>query len=242
MNWWSAIPEKRKLESGGIVFNKPLRVLILLLMTTLYSTTFLQAQDIEQPDLVIIPGTIQSVLGCDGDWQPDCEATALTFDDEDQLWSATFDLPAGDYEYKVTLNGSWDVNYGLHAEPNGANIPLSLAEDTSVRFIYDHNTHWVTDSVNSIIANVPGSYQSEIGCPDDWQPWCLRTLLQDIDGDGIYTYSTAAIPAGFYEAKVAFTESWDLNYGEGGAQNGPNIGFTVPEENTETVFSFTTID
>src|SRR5690606_30479270 len=157
------------------------------------------------------------------------------------LWSATFDLPAGDYEYKVTLNGSWDVNYGLYAEPNGANIPLSLAEDTSVRFIYDHNTHWVTDSVNSIIANVPGSYQSEIGCADDWQPWCLRTLLQDIDGDGIYTYSTAAIPAGFYEAKVAFNESWDLNYGEGGAQNGPNIGFTVPEENTETVFSFDTI-
>src|SRR5690606_16852019 len=38
-----------------------------------------------------------------------------------------------------------------------------------------------------------------------------------------------------------FNESWDLNYGEGGAQNGPNIGFTVPEENTETVFSFDTI-
>jgi pullulanase-type alpha-1,6-glucosidase len=222
------------------VFNKPLRMLILVLMTTLYSTSIVLAQEEEQPSLVVIPGTIQSVLGCDGDWQPDCEVTALTFDEEDQLWSAIFELPAGDYEYKVALDGSWDVNYGLHAEQNGANILLSLEEDTSVRFIYDHNTHWVTDSVNSIIANVPGSYQSEIGCADDWQPWCLQTLLQDIDADGIYTYSTAAISAGFYEAKVAFNESWDLNYGDGGARNGPNIGFTVPEDGTETVFSFDT--
>ncbi len=188
------------------------------------------------PDLVVIPGTIQSVLGCAGDWQPDCEATALTYDEVFQLWSATFDLPAGEYEYKVALNGSWDVNFGQFAEPGGANILLSLAEDTAVSFYFSEQTGWVTDSVNSIIANVPGNYQSELGCPEDWMPACLRTWLQDPDGDGIYIFATDAIPAGSYEAKVAVNQSWGENYGEGGAQDGTNIPFSVPADGTLVQF------
>ena len=39
-----------------------------------------------------------------------------------------------------------------------------------------------------------------------------------------------AIPAGSYEAKVAINESWELNYGQGGAQNGPNIPFDVARD------------
>ncbi len=115
---------------------------------------------------------------------------------------------------------------------------LMLAQDTKVTFFYSDTTHWVTDSVTSLIANVPGSFQDEIGCPGDWQPDCLRTLLQDPDGDGTYTYTTSAIPAGDYEAKVAVDGSWTLNYGEDGAQGGANLQFTVPADNTETVFSF----
>ncbi len=87
---------------------------------------------------------------------PTCEVTALTYDEAFQLWSATFDVPAGEYEYKAALNGSWDVNFGQNAEPGGANIPLSLAEDTAVSFYFSEQTGWVADSVNSIIANVPG--------------------------------------------------------------------------------------
>lgn len=190
------------------------------------------------PDLVVIPGTIQSVLGCPGDWQPDCENTALVFDEDDQVWTAVFTIPAGSYEYKVALNGSWDVNFGLNAEPGGANIPLVLVEDTAVSYYFDHNTGWVADSVNNLIANVPGDFQSEIGCPDDWQPDCLRSWLQDPDGDGTYTFQTVSIPAGSYEAKVAVNQSWDENYGEGGAQGGANIGFAVPEDGTLVTFTW----
>lgn len=200
------------------------------------------AQDDAPPSLVVIPGTIQSVLGCTGDWQPDCEATALIYDADDDLWQASFDLAAGSYEYKVALNGTWDINYGLNAEPNGANIPLVLEEDTTVKFIYEHGTHWVTDSVNSIIANVPGSYQSEIGCPGDWQPDCLRSLLQDPDGDGIYTFTTSGLPTGLYEAKVAVNESWAINYGLNGARDGANIQFSVTEADQLVEFSFNSAD
>lgn len=80
------------------------------------------------PESVTIAGTIQSVLGCPGDWQPECDKTFLTYDASDDLWTATWELPAGSYEYKAALNGTWDENYGLNAAPGGANIPLVLDE------------------------------------------------------------------------------------------------------------------
>jgi len=111
---------------------------------------------------------------------------------------------------------------------DGANIPLSLAAATSVTFYYDHETHWITDNQTSTIATVPGSFQSELGCSGDWDPGCLRSWLQDPDGDGTYTFSATALPAGSYEAKVAINEAWDENYGAGGVPGGANIPFTIP--------------
>lgn len=202
----------------------------------------LPTTSVEQPESVTIAGTIQSQLGCTEDWQPPCEDTFLNYDAGDDLWRGTFDLTAGNYEYKVALNGGWDKNYGLGAEAGGANIPLVLDADASVTFIFDAKTGWVLDSINHIIANVPGNFQSEIGCPDDWQPGCLFTLLQDLDGDGVYAYETALLPPGSYEAKVAFDESWTLNYGLDGAQDGPNIPFSVPDDGGLVTFSFDTTD
>ncbi len=187
---------------------------------------------------VALVGSLQSELGCAGDWDPACDATELNFDAADDVWQRTFDVPAGSWEYKVALNNSWDENYGAGGAPGGANIPLNLAEAKSVKFYYDHKSHWVTDNVNSIIATVPGSFQSELGCPGDWQPDCLRSWLQDPDGDGTYSFTTTAIPAGSYEAKVAHNESWDVNYGAGGVQNGPNIPFTVAADGDETRFEY----
>jgi len=180
-----------------------------------------------EPASVTIAGSLQEELGCPGDWQADCAATYLTYDAADTVWQAAFVVPAGTWEYKATLNDLWDENYGAGAQRNGPNIPLSLSGDTDVRFYYSHATHWVIDNVNAVIATVPGNYQDEIGCPGDWQPDCLRSWLQDPDGDGIYTFSSSDIPPGSYEAKVTIDESWDVNYGAGGVQNGPNIAFTV---------------
>ncbi|MBN1963607.1 MAG: pullulanase-type alpha-1,6-glucosidase, partial [Anaerolineae bacterium] len=192
------------------------------------------------PQSVTIAGTMQSELGCPSDWQPDCEATFLTYDPDDDVWQGEWELPADDYEYKAALNASWDPeNYGLNATEHGPNIPLSVPEDRLVRFFYDHKTHWITDDVNSIIATAPGSYQDEIGCPGEWQPDCLRSWLQDPDGDGIYTFSTTDIPAGNYEVKVAINQGWEPeNYGEGGVEHGPNILFSVPEDGKEVFFAY----
>jgi len=89
-----------------------------------------------------------------------------------------------------------------------------------------------------LAAVAPGSFQSELGCPTDWDPGCLRSWLQDPDGDGIFSFVTTALPPGSYEAKVAINESWDENYGEGGVPGGSNIAFTVPVANAKVTFTY----
>jgi glycosidase len=190
-----------------------------------------------KPTSVTVAGSLQSELGCSGDWQPDCTATHLTHDANDDVWQGPFNPPAGGYEYKAPLNDSWTENYGLHAQQDGPNIPLT-APGTPVKFYYDHKSHWITDNQNSVIAVAPGSFQSELGCSGDWDPACLRSWLQDIDGDGTYTFTTTALPPGSYETKVALNESWDVNYGAGGVPNGPNISFAVPAAGSTTTFSY----
>jgi hypothetical protein len=190
------------------------------------------------PQFVGIPGTVQSAIGCAADWTPECPESALMYSASSDVWMATFTLPAGDYEYKAALNGTWDENYGAGGELEGANIALSLAEETAVTFVYDHKTNLIADSVNSVLATVPGSFQAALGCAADWVPECLRSWLQDVDGDGIYTFTTTAIPAGDYEGKVAVGLTWDENYGVDGERDGANIAFNVPADGTAMTFSF----
>jgi hypothetical protein len=161
----------------------------------------------------------------------------LTRSGVDGVWRGSFDLVAGTYEYKAAIDGAWNESYGLGGVAGGANIPLSLGAQTSTRFYYDETTHWVTDSVNSVIVTAAGSFQSELGCPGDWDPSCMRSWLEDPDGDGTYTFTTTAIPAGSYDTKAAIDESWTENYGSGGVRDGSNITFTVPA-NATTTFSY----
>ena len=196
-----------------------------------------RADHTTDPASVTIAGSLQSELGCPGDWQPDCLATALVFEAADEVWQGSFDVPAGTWEYKAALDESWTENYGANAVQDGPNIGLELGAPTTVKFYYDHQSHWVTDSINSRSVTAVGSWQDELGCPGDWTPECLRTWLQDPDGDGTYTLETNQIPAGSYEAKVTINESWAENYGAGGVADGPNSPFDVAANET-VLFSF----
>ncbi|WP_258060325.1 MULTISPECIES: winged helix-turn-helix domain-containing protein [unclassified Arthrobacter] len=92
-----------------------------------------------QPDAVVIAGNMGSALGR-ADWDP--AGLQLTFDRSDELWKLTADLPAGHYEYKVALDGSWDENYGQHGHRDGANMNM-VHDGGSLTFLYDHATHTV---------------------------------------------------------------------------------------------------
>jgi pullulanase-type alpha-1,6-glucosidase len=196
------------------------------------------ASNTPRPAFVTVAGNLQSELGCAEDWNPGCDLTRLNFNEEDRAWQRVFAVPAGSYEYKGALNNSWDENYGANATRDGSNIKFSLDRETDVKFYYDHDTHWIADNVTQKIAIAPGSFQSELGCGGDWDPSCLRSWLKDPDGDGVYTFQTASLPAGTYETKVALNESWNENYGQGGVRDGANISFTVGGDCNLTVFSF----
>ena len=192
-----------------------------------------------QPDAVSLPGTFGAQVGCPGDWQPECDQIQLHRRSTDDVWTTTLTLKAGSYEYKAALNRSWDVSYGRGGSASGGNIPLTVpADGTPVTFFYDDATHWVTTTVDGALVTAAGSFQSELGCPADWSPDCLRSWLEDPDGDGVYTFTTSALPAGDYQVKAAVGLSWDVNYGAGGVLNGPNIDFTVPADNATVTFSY----
>jgi len=91
---------------------------------------------------VTLVGSLQDEAGCPGEWDPACETTFMTNDGGGQ-WSFTVTLPAGDYEWKVAINGGWERSYP------GANVALSLAEETEVSFRFNSNSNSVQDSVNN---------------------------------------------------------------------------------------------
>jgi pullulanase len=156
---------------------------------------------------VAVAGDLDHLLGCSSDWAPDCPQAQMT-QRPDGVWALTATLPAGTYAYKAALDGSWDVSYGLHAVQGGANIPVTVpAGGSTVTFYYDDTTHWITDSISTAITVATGDFQSELGCPADYQSDCLRSWLQDPDGDGTSTFTTSALPAGTYQASGGITFS-----------------------------------
>ncbi|MBI4939761.1 MAG: pullulanase-type alpha-1,6-glucosidase [Actinobacteria bacterium] len=189
-----------------------------------------------QPANVSVPGDHNSEMGCAADWMPDCDQAQLTRDPKDDVWKGTYTIPAGAYAYKAAVNKSWDENYGVGAVANGGNI--SYTNPGTVSFYYDHGTHWVTSDAQGPIITAPGSFQSELGCPADWSPDCMRSWLQDPDGDGTFTFRTDRIPAGSYEMKAAHGLAWTENYGAGGVRDGGNIPFAVPADGTIMTFSY----
>jgi hypothetical protein len=211
-------------------------VMVLALMLVPVYFAPVAADHTDNPASVTIAGSLQSELGCPGDWDPSCAVTNLAYDAADTVWQGTFNVPAGSWEYKAALNGSWDESYGAGGVQNGPNIGLNLGAASAVKFYYDHESHWITDNVNSKIATAAGSFQSELGCAGDWDPTCLRSWLQDPDGDGLYVFSTTAIPAGNYEFKVALNEGWDVSYPAN------NVSFNVPADGDTVTISWNSAD
>jgi pullulanase-type alpha-1,6-glucosidase len=110
------------------------------------------------PGVVALVGSLQSELGCPGDWQPECVQTRLQpVAGSAGLFRGTFDVPAGAFEYKVALNNSWDENYGAGGAPGGANIPLA-APGGPLTFTYDHATHVIRDDTPVVLGREKGAH------------------------------------------------------------------------------------
>ena len=82
-------------------------------------------------------------MGCPGDWDPACTQSELSRVGDTDIYQGTFEVPEGDFAFKVALNGSWDLNYGTNGAENGPNIGFDHAGGP-IAFRYDHTTHLVT--------------------------------------------------------------------------------------------------
>ncbi|MCW2804608.1 MAG: alpha-amylase/pullulanase [Propionibacteriaceae bacterium] len=192
---------------------------------------------VAQPDNVSVPGDHNSEMGCPGDWQPECDQAQLTRDDKDDIWKGAYTLPAGGHAYKVAINKKWDENYGDGGALNGGNIGYT-APGSALTFYYDHRTHNIANTAQGPLITAAGSFQSEQGCPGDWDPSCMRAWLGDPDKDGVFTWTGTGIPRGDYEFKIAHNLSWDENYGDKGTPGGDNIKFSVPADGLTVQFRY----
>ncbi len=87
---------------------------------------------------------------------------------------------------------------------------------------------------SDVVATVAGSFQTYVGCPDNWMPSCDRTLMSDPDGDGTYSYAVPAgvLPVGSYEFKVALNRSWDESY------PASNVPFRIAASDNSVTFYY----
>lgn len=188
------------------------------------------------PQSVGLVGTVQTYFGCPSDWQPECENTWMFANGDGTYSLSTSAIPAGDYEIKIAYDGTWDRNFGAEGTAGGDNIPLNVTADgTLIVFSYDSSSNLLTFNEGSVA--LVGTIQTALGCSGDWLPECPESELAS-NGNGTFSLTTTAIPAGDYEVKVALNDAWTINYGTDGVRNGDNITFSVPTDGTSVTFSF----
>jgi len=216
-------------------------LLLMILIAGPLSTMPVQAQSDTAAETVTIPGTLQSELGCTGDWMPSCSETDLTYDAVSDIWKGTFEVtPNNDQDkkgprYKAAINGTWDVNYGRNASAGGADIPLVVDQPIKVTFLFDPKTHWVTDDYNTPIINAVGDFQTQLGCPANDDPTCLRGWLEDPEGDGTYSFITKAMKAGEYSISLTIEQ-------KGVTTTTDSQAFTVVKDGDEIYFGYDTVN
>lgn len=179
----------------------------------------------------VLVGSLQSELSAGSepvkDWTVDATVTQMTYMGNGS-YAFTGTLPAGEYEYKIALNGTWDESYGIgsYTNPegaeNGGNIKIKLAADSTVSFYYNDITKKIADSTyytpiaDSRLPRLVGTLQSELGDGSDSSPALAKTTLSDPDFDNVYE-QTVDLPKGAYTYQVfipGIAEQEDSSYPE----------------------------
>ncbi|MGA4721777.1 alpha-amylase family glycosyl hydrolase [Fictibacillus nanhaiensis] len=187
-----------------------------LLLFTMILQTFASALLIQpastkaQERTVTLVGDLQNELGGAGDWNPADAGTKMELQPNGK-YKLSGKLPAGNYEYKIAINGSWDENYGVDGKQGGDNYKLTIDAEKEVTFVYDDTTHKVTIPEPLPAEQTPrivGDIQPELGAGGEWMPGESTALLKDEDGDSIYTY-TAQVSKGKHAFKIVLGNNWE---------------------------------
>lgn len=102
--------------------------------------------------IVILPGTFQSVLG-GNNWDPSGTSTKMISKDG-VTYELTTVLPAGNYEYKVAVNETWDENYGQNGEQDGSNMKLTVKDAyAEIYFTFNDKSKIITQKINGSVSS-----------------------------------------------------------------------------------------
>ncbi|MHA7283667.1 pullulanase X25 domain-containing protein [Arthrobacter sp. TMS2-4] len=94
----------------------------------------------DQPQSVALSGDFAPLFGDAGHWSTDLRELRFDWEPTENLWLHILQLPAGTYQFKILVNGSWEENYGRFGVRDGANHELHLITDTTVTFRFDYGT------------------------------------------------------------------------------------------------------
>ena len=214
--------------------------------TTYFDNVILQDLGTAPPERIVIAGTFQSALNCASDWDPGCNYTELTFNSTTGLYTGTFPVPQGSHRYKVTVGGSWEINYGENGMSYGADIFLCVASGPKeITFTYDPATHLViTSPVTSgfspdclPLVVLAGTFQDELGCEGEWIPDCTNTALIYNPVSGLFE-GDFNIPSGCYEYLVVLENSVENYFGQGGIHKGLRYTLYIPANPEMTHFTY----
>lgn len=217
-------------------------LLVVLLLANGWTAAWgmpVRAADDAPPVTVTLVGTLQQAAGASSNWDPEAPQTRMTHKG-DGLYEWSGRLPAGTYEYKFAINGSWAENYGQDGARDGANITVTVPEEQDVTFWFSYRTK---KSANSLVyAPIPeekrprlvGNFQNELGIGEDWKPETSTGFLRDDDFDQVYE-ALYRVPQGAWQFKVVLGTSWeDEHYGDGSGESG-NATLAVVEPEGATV-------
>ncbi|MEH6939589.1 alpha-amylase family glycosyl hydrolase [Bacillus sp. JJ664] len=183
---------------------------------------------------VVLVGNLQKVLGNPVEWDPSSSITQMTHIGNG-IYTITGTLPAGQYEYKIAIGGSWSENYGEGGIPGGENIKLTLSDQKEVIFYYNDNSHSIIDSTHYTPLKeerqprLVGTIQPAIGAGAAWSPSESTAFLKDENFKNIYSFTTK-VPRGTYEYKIVLGKDWAESYPSS------NMKLNVLSETTITFF------
>ena len=136
-------------------------------------------------------------------------------------------LPAGQYQFKIVKNGSWD-GFSDSTDKDG-NFTLKLDEKSKVNF-------YVNEELNEARINIPGVIGLKQYVPElsnskwprlvgdiqkvfgevEWSPQTAKQMFVDYNFDGSVYKLQRNLPAGNFLVKVAFGNDWSESYGPNG--------------------------
>ena len=203
-------------------------------------------------EAVFVAGSFQDPM-----WQP--MNGALSDDDGNGVWAATFDVVPGEYQYKFGIGNDWGNNEGgagIADCSTDDNRTITVTEGDNPTVVYVYNSCAESnipvegdapDGLVEVIFSVDMTGQTGVdaafvaGSFQGWMPG--DGALDDTDGNGIWRRSYRLMPGTNFQYKFGIGSDWGNNEGDGLADCGLDDGnggfnrdFTIPEDAEETIY------